>query len=99
MAYPRDHSPPTLAVLHALLHTYPDWTYGYDLTKTTSLKSGTLYPLLKRLHDRDLLEARWEASLIPGRPPRHAYRLTEHGRSFAQQRLTHPQPTTADLLT
>jgi DNA-binding PadR family transcriptional regulator len=26
--------------------------YGYDLTKSASLKSGTLYPLLSRLEDQ-----------------------------------------------
>ncbi|WP_236621576.1 PadR family transcriptional regulator [Asticcacaulis benevestitus] len=55
------------------------WRYGYDLSKETGLKSGTLYPLLIRLHDQGLLEAEWRPAAKPGRPPRHAYRLTSAG--------------------
>lgn len=43
-------SPHTRAVLAALLAAYPGRTYGYDLSRATSLKSGTLYPILQRLH-------------------------------------------------
>lgn len=86
MAYPRDQSLPTLALFRALLQAYPDWTHGYPLSQSTQLKSGTLYPILKRLHDRNLLEARWEPPVIEGRPPRHAYRLTDVGRTVARER-------------
>ena len=41
-----------------------------DLSKLTHIKSGTLYPLLSRLHDEGWLETRWEESPDPGRPPR-----------------------------
>ena len=40
------------------------------------LRSGSLYPILVRLCDRGLLEAKWEESPAAGRPPRHLYRLT-----------------------
>lgn len=49
----------------------------------TGLASGTLYPMLMRLCDQGLLEAKWVPSPLPGRPPRHAYRLTAAGLSLA----------------
>jgi len=36
-----------------------------------------------RLADRGLLETSWETERAPGRPPRHLYRLTGTGRSYA----------------
>lgn len=78
-------SPQTQAVLAALIVQSQAWRYGYDLSRETGLKSGTLYPLLIRLHDQGLLESEWRAALQPGRPPRHAYRLTETGTALAAQ--------------
>ena len=79
-------SPHTRAVLAALLTTHPDHTYGYDLSKATNLKSGTLYPILQRLHEQGYLSAEWEDSPHPGKPPRHIYKLTEHGLKLARER-------------
>jgi PadR family transcriptional regulator PadR len=50
----------TLLVQAALSAQPADWRHGYDLAKETGLKSGTLYPILVRLADRGLVEARWE---------------------------------------
>lgn len=72
-------SPQTLMVLQALKHSARSWCYGYDLSKITHIKSGTLYPLLSRLHDEGWLETRWEERPDPGRPPRHLYRLSGAG--------------------
>src|SRR3984957_4319482 len=63
------------------------WRYGYELSRQTKLLSGTLYPLLIRLSDQGLLEAKWEEPERPGKPSRHAYRLTAGGVSFAQTSL------------
>lgn len=79
-------SPHTRAVLEALLKTYPQHTYGYDLSKATDLKSGTLYPILQRLHEQGFLSAEWEDSPHPGKPPRHTYKLTENGLKLARER-------------
>ncbi|GGK88928.1 PadR family transcriptional regulator [Deinococcus radiotolerans] len=79
-------SPHTKAVLHALQQTYPAHTYGYDLSKSTGLKSGTLYPILQRLHEQGHLDAQWEQSPHPGKPPRHIYRLTQSGLQLARER-------------
>ncbi|HWS33749.1 MAG TPA: helix-turn-helix transcriptional regulator [Actinoplanes sp.] len=40
------------------------------------MASGTLYPILTRLTEQALLEAGWEPSDRPGRPPRHLYGLS-----------------------
>lgn len=77
----------TIAVLQALRESGPAWSYGYDLSKGTGLKSGTLYPILARLHDEGWLEHKWEQSGEQGRPPRHLYRLTAAGSSAASKAL------------
>ena len=73
----------TLMVLDALLAEPRDWQYGYDISRSTGLKSGTLYPILMRLADRKLLETRCETGEA-GRPPRHMYRFTSEGLRFAR---------------
>ncbi len=77
----------TRLILAALAEQPQAWRYGYDLSKETGLKSGTLYPLLMRLHDQGWLEAEWRPAVQPGRPPRHAYRLTGAGLALAAERL------------
>ena len=76
-----------MLVLAALSGAPADWRHGYDLAKQTGLKSGTLYPILVRLADRGLMEARWEEGRPAGRPPRHLYRLSSDGLARAQAAL------------
>lgn len=76
----------TRIALASFLARRQEWRHGYDLTRETGLKSGTLYPLLMRLHDQGFLEAEWRPSATPGRPPRHAYRLTASGVALALER-------------
>jgi DNA-binding PadR family transcriptional regulator len=73
----------TLAVLAALAARPSDWRHGYDLARETGLKSGTLYPILVRLADRELVEACWEEGEPAGRPRRHLYQLTSDGLAAA----------------
>ena len=73
----------TIAVLAALAADPSTWRHGYDLGQQIGLKAGSLYPILMRLSDRGLLEARWETDPPPGRPARHLYRLTGAGARFA----------------
>jgi DNA-binding PadR family transcriptional regulator len=77
----------TLALLDALTQRPRAWNYGYDLSRVTELKSGTLYPILMRLCERGVLEAKWQPAAQEGRPPRHMYRLTAAGRAFARDSL------------
>src|ERR1700674_678531 len=78
----------TRAILSAFLERASQWRYGYDLSRETDLKAGTLYPILMRLSDAGWLEARWEDPRSPGRPPRHMYRLTQDGRAGARAATT-----------
>jgi len=79
----REFSPQTLSVLAALYEQPSQWQHGYALASKTGLKSGTLYPILIRLADRDLVEACWQEEPVPGRPRRHLYRLTAGGLASA----------------
>src|SRR3990170_533663 len=59
--------------------------YGYQLVSTLEerigqqfqIKEGTVYPVLYRLEDAGLVEARWET--LERGVPRKYYRLTEAG--------------------
>ncbi len=75
----------TRAVLAELSARPHSWRHGYDLCEATGLQSGTVYPLLIRLHDQGLLEAQWQPAEKPGRPPRHVYRLTAAGLKAAAE--------------
>ncbi len=78
-------SPQTVAVLLALAAAPRAWRYGYELCLELGLKSGSLYPILMRLADRDLLETSWETEFPSGRPPRHLYRLSAQGLALADE--------------
>jgi PadR family transcriptional regulator, regulatory protein PadR len=73
-----------LTLLGVLSARSQQWRHGYELMKETGLLSGTLYPLLMRMTDQGLVEAEWREPVQPGRPPRHAYRLTAKGIALAQ---------------
>jgi DNA-binding PadR family transcriptional regulator len=72
-----------VAVLQALAEDPDRWRYGYDLCTQLDMKAGSMYPILIRLADRELLETSWEAERVSGRPARHLYRLTGAGRQYA----------------
>jgi PadR family transcriptional regulator PadR len=75
----------TQVLLASFMERSGSWRHGYDLSKETGLRSGTLYPLLMRLHEQGLLESRWEEAERPGLPPRHVYRLTASGLALARE--------------
>jgi DNA-binding PadR family transcriptional regulator len=76
-------SPQTLLILESFLERPAAWRYGYDLSRETALKSGTLYPILMRLAKYGLLETKW-VTTEDGVPPRHTYRLTSKGMEYAR---------------
>src|SRR5271154_107302 len=80
-------SPQTNLVLAEFLQAERAWRYGYDISRNTGLKSGTLYPILMRLADYRLLETSWERA-SEGRPPRHLYKLTPEGLRYARTQLS-----------
>src|SRR5271155_2151822 len=77
----------TLQVLDALLTRPGQWLHGYSLSQSTGIPSGTLYPILMRLDKLHWLETRWEESKMPGRPPRHLYRLSGTAREWAREEI------------
>jgi len=83
MARARRPSKQMLKLLEAMWASAPRWRHGYDLMKETGLLSGTLYPLLMRMTEQGLVEAEWLPPAQPGRPARHAYRLTAKGLALA----------------
>ena|SRR5215467_1832400 len=87
MTRDRRPSPQTLRLLVALAAQPRAWRHGYELSRETGLKAGTLYPILVRLAGRGLLDLRWEESPLPARPPRHACRLSAGGLAFARAAL------------
>jgi len=95
MSRNRRPSKQMLMLLEALSARAQQWRHGYDLMKETGLLSGTLYPLLMRMADQGLIEAEWREPAQPGRPARHAYRLTAAGLAFAlaQAAAEAPQPS------
>lgn len=76
----RRPSDQTLSVLRVMAEEPGAWFYGLEIASATGLKSGSLYPILIRLSERGLLESKWLEPEKPGRPARHAYRVTKSGR-------------------
>jgi PadR family transcriptional regulator, regulatory protein PadR len=83
----RKFSGQTFALLAVLMDQPRKWRHGYDLSRDTGLKSGTLYPMLMRLCDRNILQSKWEPSSEAGRPPRHMYKLTTAGSALVAEQV------------
>ncbi len=78
----------TAKVLEALLGAPSSDHYGWQLCKATDLQSGSLYPILARLEDADLLESGWDVSQVSRRGPRRRYyRFTSEGAQAARHLL------------
>ena len=72
---------PTATVLLAVRAGH---RYGFDVMDATGLPDGTVYPILRRLERRGVLEGRWEdedEARREQRPQRRYYRLTPLGES------------------
>ncbi|MEV5718036.1 PadR family transcriptional regulator [Amycolatopsis mediterranei] len=55
--------------------------WGYSLGKDSGVRSGVLYPILRRMLDDGWVDDGWEsAEEARKRPPRRYYVLTEKGR-------------------
>jgi DNA-binding PadR family transcriptional regulator len=68
-------------IVLAVLSQLEEEQYGYSLIKLLGekgldLDQGTLYPLLRRLESKDLLQSEWR---VAGSRPRRYYRLSEAG--------------------
>ncbi|WP_108810528.1 helix-turn-helix transcriptional regulator [Sphingorhabdus sp. Alg231-15] len=79
----RTPSKATKLALISLLDA-PQGMYGYEIMQSTGIKPGTLYPMLARLEDQNILVSHWQEASVEGRPPRHIYNLSEAGRILAR---------------
>ncbi|HTX32874.1 MAG TPA: helix-turn-helix transcriptional regulator [Solirubrobacteraceae bacterium] len=81
----------TRIVLQAFLDAPADELYGFELTKATRLKAGSLYPILQRLVSEGWLTARWEDidQHQAGRRRRRYYRLSAKGAVNATEAVEH----------
>ncbi len=65
-------------------------TYGYVVAQRLqaaglgTVKGGTLYPVLNRLEDADLLTSSWREGV--GGPGRKFFTVTDHGRAHLAER-------------
>lgn len=78
---------PTAAVLLAVRRGHH---YGFDIMDVTGLPDGTVYPILRRLERRGVLEGRWEeeeTARAEHRPQRRYYRLTPVGEASIEEVL------------
>ena len=76
---------PTAAVLLAIRQGH---RYGFDLMDVTGLPDGTVYPILRRLERKGVLEGVWEGedrAKEEHRPPRRYYRLTGLGEEALEE--------------
>jgi PadR family transcriptional regulator PadR len=85
-------------VLLCVLSRAADPMYGYQIAKlikeeASTIKQGTLYPVLRALESGGLLESEVEPS-VSG-PPRRYYRITEAGRETLTRWLRIWQQTRA----
>jgi PadR family transcriptional regulator PadR len=71
----------TLKVLGAVMSPMHEEMSGAEIGRSTSLASGTLYPILFRLEEAGWLSSRWEVGDPSelGRPRRRLYRITGVG--------------------
>ena len=76
---------PTAAVLLAIRRGH---RYGFDVMDATGLPDGTVYPILRRLERRGVLEGAWEGEELARaeqRPPRRYYGLTKVGEEAMEE--------------
>ena len=80
----------TLPTALVLLAVGRGTRHGFDIIDATGLRSGTVYPILRRLEEARLVRSHWEgvpAATEAGRPPRRYYQLTGEGAVLARQAL------------
>lgn len=72
----------TYSTAIVLLAVNRGFRHGFDIMDASGLKSGTVYPVLRRLEDAGMLRAKWEAvadARDAQRPPRRYYQMTGAG--------------------
>ncbi|NKB87744.1 MAG: PadR family transcriptional regulator [Acidobacteria bacterium] len=81
----------TAAVLQAL---DAGCRHGFEIIEAVGVRSGTVYPVLRRLEEERLVRSRWEPvheARNAGRPPRRYYELTAAAEPLLERaRSTYP---------
>ena len=74
--------------------TNPHW--GYELSKTSGVPLGVLYPVLSRMLNAGWLTDGWEdpAAAKGARPPRRYYRVTSEGEQALSEVLAEARTDT-----
>ena len=77
----RTHAVVQVAI--ALMERPKSRHWGYDLSKRAGVRSGVLYPVLRRMLEEGWLVDGWEepAAERAKRPPRRYYEITDRGAS------------------
>ena len=73
-----------VAVAAALMSDPGGRHWGYELSRQSGIRSGVMYPVLRRMLDEGWLADGWEDQAEAGRgkrPPRRYYEVTDLGRS------------------
>jgi PadR family transcriptional regulator PadR len=90
---------PTLKVLGEFFLRPTDCFSGAEISRSTGLASGTLYPILFRLEEAGWLESEWE-EVVPSdvkRPRRRLYRITAVGEASARRSFRELIPRTPEF--
>jgi PadR family transcriptional regulator, regulatory protein PadR len=93
-------SGPTLRLLKMLLENPRESLSGAQISKSTKLGSGTVYPLLQRLTAAGWIVGEWE-KVDPseiGRPKRRLYKLTRSGQAAALKEFAQYQTQAMGVL-
>ena len=71
----------TIQVMAVLMDDPTGKHWGYDLSRRSGVRSGVLYPILRRMLEEGWLDDGWEDPPQTGkrRPPRRYYKLTGEG--------------------
>lgn len=83
----RPPSPQTRIVLRALLRRPGQLVYGLEIVQATALKSGTVYPILRRLEAQGALTHTHLAPSESGGAQRRLYRIDRASPVFSVARL------------
>ena len=76
-------------IILSVLSQLNEEQYGYSLMKRLEeqgmqIDQGTLYPLLRRLEDQDLLESHWQ---VETSRPRRYYQLSNFGKKVLHEMI------------
>jgi DNA-binding MarR family transcriptional regulator len=90
----------TLKVIGALMEVPLDGLSGADISRSTGVASGTLYPILYRLERLGWLQSEWEEGIPAalGRPRKRLYTVTPMGVREAEAAFQSVMPRSGRLV-